>query len=334
MRLIYLFFFSFIITCANAQKAGPFLVKRTDVGSLFVEHKVVPKENWYSVGRIYMISPREIAAFNGLSLDNGLGIGQLIEVPLTKSNFSQLANAAEGGIPVVHVVQPKEGLFRLASLFNTEVGLLKKWNALKSDQVNSGYKLIVGYIKASTPQPEVNSQVIAKSVKTAAASPAAPVPSPVEVRSDKQPEKPVSSYIAPDSKSNQPSSPKQTVQTIIQSADQELKENGVGHFFQLFNMQSKEGEMRKLDQPVYGIFKSTSGWQDGKYYVLLNDVVPGTIVRIKAAQTGREIYAKVLAPVPAGKESEGMSMRMSNATAAALALGEATNASLSIEWHN
>ncbi|MFN5423394.1 MAG: LysM peptidoglycan-binding domain-containing protein [bacterium] len=334
MRLLYSFVFCFLFTSVCAQKVGPFSIKRSGDGSFFVEHKVLPKENWYSVGRIYMISPREIAAFNGLSIEKGLGIGQTLEVPLTKSNFSQLANASEGGIPIVHVVQPKEGLFRLASLYNVEVTLLKKWNALKGDQVNSGFKLIVGYIKAAALQVDVNNVSVVKQNETIAVSRAAPVPSPEEVKSKKEPEKPVSSYVAPEPKASVSLSSKQTVQSVAPSSDQELKDNGVGHFFQTFNMQSKEGSLKKLAQPVYGIFKSTSGWQDGKYYVLMNDVVPGTIVRIAAAQTGKEIYAKVLAPVPAGKESEGMLMRMSNASAAALGLGEATNANLSIQWHN
>ncbi len=308
------------------------MVKRSG-SSLFVEHKVLPKENWYSVGRIYMISPREIAAFNGLSLDKGLGIGQTLEIPLTKSNFSQLANAAEGGIPVVHIVQPKEGLFRLASLYQADVSFLKKWNALKSDQVNSGFKLIVGYIKASVPPPSEQSPSATTQQSQTTAVSSSPA-TPVVEQSQKEPERPVNTIVTPEPKRQEAPLSQKPIQSVGSSTDQELKDNGVGHFFQSFNMQSKEGSLKKLEQPVYGIFKSTSGWQDGKYYVLMNDVVPGTIIRIAAAQTGKEIYAKVLAPVPAGKESEGMVLRLSNASAAALGLGEATNANLKINWHN
>lgn len=335
MRLLYSFLLCLVITSAWSQKIGPFAAKRSQSGSLYVEHKVLPKENWYSVGRIYMISPREIAAFNGLSLDKGLGIGQTLEVPLTKSNFSQMDEAPDGGIPVVHLVQPKEGLFRLASVYNVDVTLLKKWNALKSDQVNSGFKLIIGYIKAnSVTQTEVKAGVTTNQVaSTAIPAPAAPVVSPEEVKSVKEPEKSVSTYVAqePPRPSSTQSNP--STQFVGQSADQELKDHGVGYFFQVFNMQSKEGSLKKNEQPAYGIFKSTSGWQDGKYYILMNDVVPGTIVRISAVQTGKEIYAKVLAPVPTGKESEGLVMRISNATASALGLGEATNGNLKVEWH-
>lgn len=335
MRLLFSFILCFVISSVWSQKLGPFAAKRTESGSLYVEHKVVPKENWYSVGRIYMISPREIAAFNGLSLDKGLGIGQTLEVPLTKSNFSQVEDASDGGIPVVHLVQPKEGLFRLASVYNVDVKLLKKWNALKSDQVNSGFKLIVGYIKAiPVSQADLNAGVTTKQVApNVVSAPAAPVASPKEVKSEKEPEKPVSTYVVPEPSRTSSAQPKPSIQSVGQSSDLELKDNGVGHFFQVFNMQSKEGALKKIEQPNYGIFKSTSGWQDGKYYVLMNDVVPGTIVRIFAAQTGKVIYAKVLAPVPVGKESEGLLMRISNASAAALGLGEATNGNLKVDWY-
>ena len=103
-------------------------IVRNSGSQLYLEHKVAPKENWYSVGRIYFISPKEIAAFNQLSLDKGLGIGQLLKIPLKDENFSQstVIDNAEG--KVVHVVQAKEGLYKLANLYNVDKELLKKMN--------------------------------------------------------------------------------------------------------------------------------------------------------------------------------------------------------------
>ncbi len=330
MRLLFSLVLCFLAFSVYAQHP-PFVIKRSGT-VILIEHKVLPKENWYSVGRIYMISPREIASFNGLSIDKGLGIGQVLEIPLTKSNFSQLIDAAEDGVPVVHIVQPKEALFRLASNYQVDVSLLKKWNGIKNDQVNVGVKLIVGYIKPvavaqvqSADQPTVN-QVKVES------TPVVIAPPPVLPKQEKEPAR-ISNAVSVVQRTETPAAEK-TAQSAPVSSPPELKDNGAGQFFQLFNTQSNEGEIKKLDQPVYGIFKSTSGWQDGKYYVLMNNVVPGTAVRIVAAQTGKEIYAKVLAPVPAGKESEGMALRISSAGAAALNLGEATNGDLKISWNN
>lgn len=73
-----------------------------------------------------------------------------------------------------------------------------------------------------------------------------------------------------------------------------------------------------MEQPAFGVFKSSSGWQDGKYYVLMNGVVPGTVIKLSSNKTDKTIYAKVLGAVPQGKESEGLVLRISNAAASIL----------------
>ena len=77
--------------------------------SLYLTHTVAPKENWYSVGRLYNISPKELAPYNQSSLTSPLSIGQLIKVPLIASNFSQDSRkqAGEVLVPVYHTVQEK-----------------------------------------------------------------------------------------------------------------------------------------------------------------------------------------------------------------------------------
>ena len=150
-------------------------IVRNSGSQLYLEHKVAPKENWYSVGRIYFISPKEIAAFNQLSLDKGLGIGQLLKIPLKDENFSQstVIDNAEG--KVVHAVQAKEGLYKLANLYNVDKELLKKMNKLSSDQLNAGTSLVIGYLLPSveplvsvpTSSPAKTAAETTKSVKVA-----------------------------------------------------------------------------------------------------------------------------------------------------------------------
>ena len=70
-----------------------------------------------------------------------------------------------------------------------------------------------------------------------------------------------------------------------------------------------------------GTFKSTSGWTDGKYYALMNNVTVGSIIRVTATN-GKTVYAKVLGQLPDMKESAGLLIRISNAASAELGLGE------------
>ena len=135
MKTIFLSFILLISISLMGQQQK-FIVQNSG-SQLYLEHKVAPKENWYSVGRIYFISPKEIAAFNQLSMEKGLGIGQLLKIPLKHENFSQSTAIENAGAKVVHVVQPKEGLYKLANLYHVDKDLLKKMNGISSDQINA-----------------------------------------------------------------------------------------------------------------------------------------------------------------------------------------------------
>lgn len=154
------------------------LVQSNEKG-LFVPHTVSPKENFYAIGRLYAISPKDIAAFNGLDMANGLSVGQTINVPLTAANFSQ---TSEKGTPVYYVVGDKEGLYRVSVKNNkVQMALLRRWNKLASDAISTGQKLIVGFIQSSDVPPTNT---------TAAAAPAASPTSPPVVQAPQKTETP------------------------------------------------------------------------------------------------------------------------------------------------
>jgi hypothetical protein len=104
MRAILTSLFILISFAAIAQQ--PKLYAAKNEKGIFVEHKVQPKENWYSVGRLYAISPKEIAAFNGLTMEKGLSIGQALKVPLNVTNFIQSVSAV--GIQFIIWSHPKK----------------------------------------------------------------------------------------------------------------------------------------------------------------------------------------------------------------------------------
>jgi LysM repeat protein len=343
MRTTYLIFFLFI-SLGSFSQSTKLIVKSIGKG-LYIEHKVIPKENWYSIGRKYEISPREIAPFNGLSMDKGLSIGQAIKIPLISSNFNQdLENKT--GIPVAHIVGQKEGLLHIASQYNITVAQLKKWNKLNTDQINIGDELVVGFVKATIPVQQskpieaakvekviepISSPIPQQEVKKSAVVVVpVPTPAPSEKKVEKQQEKVVEPHVERHSKVVENAT---VVAATPKPIQVDASANGVGYFSSSFAQQSKEGKPQKLEGFIYGVFKSSSGWDDGKYYVLLNSVIPGTIVKISVKGTDKSVFAKVLGSVPPGKESDGMSMRMSNSAASALGIIE-TNTALSLVWFN
>ncbi|MEI6948830.1 LysM peptidoglycan-binding domain-containing protein [Paraflavisolibacter sp. H34] len=283
---------------------------------MYISHTVSAKENFYSIGRTYNISPKDIAAFNSLEMTHGLSVGQTIQVPLTPANYTQ---TSQGGTPVYYVVGEKEGLYRV-SVNNNKVLLanLRKWNNLSSDAISSGQQLIVGYLTtaggpattpvAATPAP--------------AAPPAAQIPAPKpEPKATVQPAAPAAEPKKPEpAPATVPKTPL-PVPAAPAKAPQ-VATGGAGYFKSQFDQQSKKASSGKDVTATAGIFKTTSGWQDGKYYALMDNVEPGTIVRISNPGNNKAVYAKVLGEMSGIRQNQGLEVRISNAAASALEIPE------------
>jgi len=108
--------------------------------------------------------------------------------------------------------------------------------------------------------------------------------------------------------------------------------NDGGYFKSTFKQQVSEGKLQSMECPNYGVFKSNAGWKDGKYYLLVNDILPGTIVKVQSTLTNKIVYAKVLGALVAAKENEGLLMRLSNATLNALGLKDLSTM-LNLTWN-
>ena len=129
------------------------LIVHGQTGGLYVEHAVAAKETWYSVGRMYNVDPKGLAVYNHLTFAHALVIGEEIKVPLTAANFSQDGKklVKESLVPVFHIVQEKEWLYRISVNHNkVPIPVLEKWNHVTGDEVHVGLHMIVGYLKVKT----------------------------------------------------------------------------------------------------------------------------------------------------------------------------------------
>jgi LysM repeat protein len=299
------------------------LVIQGESGKFFVEHTVAAKENWYSLGREYNISPKEIAPFNGLALTHALTVGELIKVPLNGSNFNQTGMKGTGEVlvPIYHTIQEKEWMYHISTTYNkVPIAELEKWNHIKSDQAKAGMHLIIGYLKVNASQSSLATSIESQPEKTGPETPvsskaldskptAATESNPPKANASQPAEAKVAesgSLAAPTTSSNPPSVNKYAVN------------RPAGGFFL-----SDYADNGKTASGLAATFKSTSGWQDGKYYALMNNVPVGTIVRITAPATGKNVYAKVLGQLPDMKESAGLTIRMSNSAASELGVADA-----------
>ena len=298
---------------------------------IYLVHSIAAKENFYSIGRLYNASPHDIATYNNLVFEKGLTLGQSIKIPLTQNNFTQeeVAKPEEALIPLYHVVQAKEGLYRVSiNYYKVPLDALKKWNKLQNDVVSNGTKLIVGYLKVLKDQsPLAGKDVLVNKTDVAVKKPVENKPDlPKErVPTVKNPE-----VVAVKPKETLPvkQEPKETIpvkqepKEIVSDpvATKQVDHNG-GAFKKLFGDQKDKRSLVNANGSAE-VFKTTSGWQDGKYYCFLNDAQPGTIIKITNNATNKSVYAKVLDAVPDIKQNEGLLLRVSNSAAEELGAGE------------
>lgn len=276
----------FILTIALCSYKGftqaELIVKSNDKG-LHLTHTVSPKESFYSISRLYNIAPKDLAAYNGIDMAKGLEIGQTIQVPLT-TNFSQ---TTAGGTPVYYVVGEGEGLYRVSvKNGNVLMASLRSWNNLSSDALIPGQKLVVGFIQ--------------KDATAASTAPVLQEPK-AEAAQQKKPEPVTIRTAEPEKK--------------IVTAPSTLKDGKGGYFKQQFEHQARTVAVGKDQTANAGIFKTASGWEDAKYYALMDGVEPGTIVRVINPSNSKAIYAKVLGAMTGISQNKGLDVRISSAAA-------------------
>ena len=326
--LLALFSLPFFVSAQNAT-----LEVEGVAPALYIKHTVAPKENYYSIGRIYNISPREIAPFNNLDMEKGLNLNQEIKIPLSQSNFLQEGSGFgdEVLVPVYHTVKGQEGLYRVSVNYNkVPVETIMKWNNLSSNTVPTGTRLIVGYLKVKKALSSLAPMGIDQPADAVASANSASKPAM------EKPLEPVVEKTAVAIETPLPVKEKETVSEPLKASPEAVvKEEPAKKTMKPLSRKTFNGGVFKLEYEKQtqqkaiaaetgegAIFKSTSGWEDGKYYCLHNNSAPGTILKITNTSTGKNVYAKVLDVIPDMKQNEGLLIRLSNAAADELGAGD------------
>ncbi len=306
-KLVLCFLFlAFATHLLFAQKAD-LLVKSSDHG-LYLEHKVVPKESFFSVGRLYNVSAKFIASFNKLDLNKGLFIDQKIRIPLTDTNFTQDGNK---GTPVYYKVKDKGNLAEVSSGYNVSIANLKWWNNLSGDNVKEGAKLIVGFlVSKEMPSVTINN-------KLKPDEPVVKVAEPVLTEKEMKEEKKEGEAEIKAEKKDE----KKDIPPVIREERKSVLQ-GPGYFKNDFERQVRITAVLKVETVTSGIFRTTSGWTDAKYYLLIDKVPPGTIIKVTNPANNNSIYAKVLGEMSGIRQNEGLIIRISNAAASVLQIQE------------
>jgi LysM repeat protein len=292
--------------------------------SNYVTHTLKQGETLSTLAKQYNTTVGDIMRLNGMHADTKLAYGSPIKIPSTKAQ----AQAAKKTTPVVttvpktasvtsnsneitHVVAKGETLYSISKKYNITVDQIKTWNHLTDNSAKVGTLLIINESGSNKLATKSASQQTAKD--TAATTLPAQVSAVAATISQPATSAPATS---PALQSVTPTNPQTQPDANTQPADQPVSNySGAGYFASQF--QDKKKKDMKSVAGISKTFKTASGWTDGKYYILANDIEPGTIVKL-TADNGNTVYAKVLWNMGDLKDNAGIDFRVSNATAAAL----------------
>jgi LysM repeat protein len=251
----------------------------------YVQYRLKPGETLESISALAGMPLTQLKAYNKFSSADLTATPSSIRIPLSASNLI----TDKTPLPVFHVVEKGDNLYRLnLQYFSPGIPRIKEWNQLKSETLKDGDMIVVGYLGGN--EPLVNTPSVAALPSMVASTPIAAAPAPVEAAPVKQ------------------------VVAIPQVSAAE------GYYAAQFSAALSAQQLLEISG-TGGLFKSITGWGDKRYYVLMNEVVPGSIVRITVDQV-KYICARVLGPIPDNKPNKGLLVRLSNAAAAALGVSE------------
>lgn len=290
----------------------------------YVTH-IIQKGEVYSVlSKKYNVPVDRILSINNFKGNHVLHVGDKIKLPAeaaeqpataaaapstpveTQQPVSAPATAnAEPVTTTIHTVQKKETLYSISKKYKVTVAQIKAWNSLKDNSIEEGQKLSIGA--------------------------AAPADNTVQAPSSQKADAPPVVTSSPATKVTIQDKPAATAPAVT-SAKPLVEANipASGYFSTSFGKDVAGRSLKTANGPAM-TFKTNSGWTDKKYYVLMNDVAPGSIVQVTNDE-GKAIYAKVLWSMGDMKDNEGLSFRISDAAAAALNLKD-TKFNLAITYY-
>ncbi|MFI5186862.1 MAG: LysM peptidoglycan-binding domain-containing protein [Chitinophagales bacterium] len=328
MKSIALSLSIFIFSLSLKAQPEQLIIKSSSKGS-YVEHKVTAKENFYAIGRLFNVHPKHIASFNSLDMSKGLSIGKTIRIPLSDTNYS---HKSDKGTPVYYVTGNGETVYTVSTNNSVLMEKLRKWNKISNDKLPSGSKLVVGFLVSNevlvtavnNTQKNETGETIKKSNPDSTKKDVAKnvVVTKPEIKKDEPKNEVINKPDTKKEETNQKDEPKKDNEVV--QVKEELKNATLeqGYFKSSFEQQVRQQPITKEQTVTSGVFKTSSGWSNAKYYLLMRGAEPGTIVRITNPSNNKIIYAKLLGEMTDLKENQGLNIRISNAAASALDISE------------
>ncbi|WP_164974335.1 LysM peptidoglycan-binding domain-containing protein [Filimonas effusa] len=299
-----------------------------------ITHTIRQGETLSALSAKYKTTVGDIMRLNNMNSGSKLAIGQKVKIPASGKTVAASKPAASApaattstplaaGSTTTHTVKQGETLYRISQTYHVKVDQIKSWNHLKGDNVSIGQVLTIGaYAPESAPVQNTTPAEIPVATTPVDNTPVNTAP-PVATTPPPTSSAPVNTTPAAGNATS--STPPATTGTTMANKPEPYvnpsKVTDKGYFESLFGVDVAGRSLEKASGTAM-TFKTASGWTDKKYYILVNDIAPGSIVKITNADGNKTIYAKVLWNMGDLKENEGLSYRISNAAADALGISD------------
>jgi len=312
LRAIIFFVFLFVIKTASAQ-------------SNFVTHILKVGETLSLLAKQYNTNVGDIMRMNNMHADTKLVYGSAIKIPSNKKTKAEVQqplpvktiNVTANKNIVKHTVAKGETLYSISKQYNVSTEQIKAWNNLVDNSLKIGSNLIVGTNKNNNASQQADKTVTETKRQRVETT------QPTQTDNTIQPEQKAETVSNITEEKKVDNADIKTANETLNSQPENIANNtiannvlpqGEGFFQDQFSGKIKH---KKHVSGVSKIFKTSSGWSDGKYYILADNINPGTVVKL-TADNGKSVYAKVLWNMSDLKENSDVDFRVSNATAAAL----------------
>ena len=264
-----------------------------------------------------------------------------------------LTDSSLAFIPVYHLTKSSQTVQQISAQFNkVPVTSLKLWNGIPKTGIVSGMQILVGYLKvqpgllAYFEEATPYDIAVVEKPKVVVVKPEIKIDSAALIVKEEI-------KVKDESKVENPKAKKEIDSTVIAKLDKKVKDKSkpvvvkpkeevkkepkvnaekpgeivteikaetpkpivanklhVGFFQSIYKPSVPKEKILTGDAAV---FESNSGWQDGKYYILIAKLKAGAIVKISFAN--KILYAKVLGDMPVMEENKDLLLRISNSAA-------------------
>lgn len=279
------------------------------IGSFFVMGIAVAQSNYFvhtikdgetltRLANKYSTTVGDIMRLNKMTTSSKLEIGEQVKIPKTAD-----------GNATVHVVAKGETLYSIAHKNNITINQLRDWNNITDNTIREGQILRLTALSTDA-NPTDNTAATTASTSTTDTTPVTidtdtnTVIQSADNNTTTEDVKQIADNTIADTSTTSPTS-----NVVYTNPDE-------GVFATTYQSHANGTEL--ITKGTAGVFKSSSGWQDKKYYILMNDIPSGSVVKVQA--NGKTVYAKVLWNLGNVKENQGLTYRISDAAASALNL--------------